>query len=32
MLTAPPTLPDLRYGSQWVGQQQQQQQHLGGPC
>jgi uncharacterized circularly permuted ATP-grasp superfamily protein len=29
MLAAPPTLPDLRYGGPWVGQQQQQQQ---GPC
>ena len=26
MLTAPPTMPDLRYGGPWVGQQQQQQQ------
>ena len=26
MLTVPPTMPDLRYGGPWVGQQQQQQQ------
>ena len=26
MLTAPPTMPDLRYAGPWVGQQQQQQQ------
>jgi uncharacterized circularly permuted ATP-grasp superfamily protein len=28
MLTAPPTMPDLRYGDPWVGQQQQQQQRF----